>query len=67
VEEAQNRLENTWAPQEVEEEVMREARVLRGKGPLIYPGNPIPRHARARSQRCPASQICLGHRSDMSG
>jgi hypothetical protein len=27
---------------------MREARVLRGKGPLIYPENLIPRHVRAR-------------------
>jgi hypothetical protein len=45
----------------LEEEVMREARVLRGKGPLIYPRNPIPGHVQAGCQRC------LGQRSDMSG
>jgi hypothetical protein len=38
---------------------MREARVLRGKGPLIYPENQIPRHVRARR--------CSGHGPDMSG
>jgi hypothetical protein len=38
---------------------MREARVLRGKGPLIYPRNPISRRAWlvryvwARGQTCP--------------
>jgi hypothetical protein len=37
---------------------MREARVLRGKGPLIYHGNLRPGHDWARSRTCLASQIC---------
>jgi hypothetical protein len=38
----------------LEEEVMREARVLRAKDPLIYPGNLRPRHVQARSWTYPA-------------
>jgi hypothetical protein len=32
---------------------MRDSKVLRGNGALIYPRNSIPRHVRARSQTCP--------------
>jgi hypothetical protein len=42
--EAQNCLESNGHCKRLEEEVMREARVLRGKAPLIYPGNPRPGH-----------------------
>jgi hypothetical protein len=51
----------------LEEEVMREARVPRDKGPLIYLGNLRPGHVRSRSQTCPANRICPGQRPDISG
>jgi hypothetical protein len=42
---------------------MREARVLKGNRPLIYPGNPILGHVRlakyvwARGQTCPVQTV----------
>jgi hypothetical protein len=36
----------------LEEEDMKEARVLRGKGPLIYPGNLKPEQVRSESLTC---------------
>jgi hypothetical protein len=35
------------------EKIMREFRVLRGKGPLIYPGNLRAGYVRVRGQICP--------------
>jgi hypothetical protein len=37
---------------------MRESRALRGKGLLIYPGNPRAGYVRAGGRTCLASQIC---------
>jgi hypothetical protein len=64
--ETQNHLESPWLSQVMVWKRKR-TRVLRAAlSPLIWARSLRPKHVQARSHTCPASQICLGHRPDMS-